>query len=251
MDNRYIDKVLSEMKPFLEENGFAPESDYIFKNDNKKVSVEYDEGRQMFLLKVSDFSAEENKFGDWREITAWLFDDSQTAKDAESVGIDFAYTLRKYMGIKAKRIATDASSIDLPTATKSDVMTVTGFTKKMLDVFPSLKEPYKEHIAVFGNFLYIKFFGEYLVDCYKDIFRSNSKKQVKKLYDVLAVAYVKGDKDTVNIIVALLCAAAYKDEAITAEIRSMLAENSHFLSAFNSFLAVFPKNKKLFAALVK
>lgn len=251
MDNRYLDNVVKEMRPFLEENGFTAESDFVFKTDSKKVEIEYNDDRQMFLLKVADFSDENGGFGEYREINAWLFDDSQNVKDAESVGIDFAYTLRKELGIKPKRLVTDASAIDLPTATKSDVMNITGFIKKMLDVFPSLKDPYKEHIATYGNFLYIKFFGDYLVDCYKDIFNSNSKKQVKKLYDVLAVAYVKGDKDTVNIIIALLCAAAYKNAEITAEIHTMLAENTHFLQAFNSFMTVFPKNKKLFKALVK
>lgn len=251
MDNRYLGNVVNEMNPFFEENGFVAESDFVFKTDNKKVLIEFNDDRQMFLMKVADFSEETGSFGEWREINAWLFDDTQSVKDAESVGIDFTYTLRKELGIKAKRLATNASAIDLPTATKSDVMNITGFTKKMLDVFPSLKEPYKEHVATYGNFLYIKFFGESLVDYYKEIFTSNSKKQVKKLYDVLSVAYVKGDKDTVNIVIALLCAAAYKDEKIIAAIHEMLADNTHFCQAFDSFLSVFPKNKKLFNALMK
>lgn len=239
------------MMPFFEENNFKAVSDSCFEGATKKAVVSYDDNRQMYVLSVADFSEDEETYGELREINAWLFDDSQNAKDAEAVGIDFVGSLRKELGIKSKRIATNTNGIDLPTASKSDGMDIAGFTKKMLDVFPSLKDDYKEHVAMYGNFLYINFFGEHLVSCYKEIFSSGSKKQYKKLYDVLSVAYVKGDKDTVNIMIALLCAAAYKDENITAAIQTMLEDNSHFLSSFNNFIPAFAKNKKLLSALVK
>ena len=79
----------------------------------------------------------------------------------------------------------------------------------------------------------------------------NRKKQIKKLYDVLDDAYVKGDRDTVNVVVAVLCAAAYNSEKATTAIREMLAEDTHFLSSFNTFIPVFAKNKKLLNALIK
>ena len=239
------------MMPFFEENNFKASAENIYESSTKKAVIKYDESRQMFVLSVADFCEEDNTFGELREINAWLFDDSQNAKDAEAVGIDFTGSLRKELGIKVKRSSVNAAGVDLPTASKSDSMDIAGFTKKMLDVFPALKESYKEHVAVYGNFLYINFFGEHLVSCYKDIFNSNSKKQIKKLYDVLSVAYTKGDKDTVNIMVALLCAAAYKDETITNVIREMLADNTHFLSSFNNFIPAFARNKKLMSALIK
>jgi hypothetical protein len=130
-------------------------------------------------------------------------------------------------------------------------MTVTGFAKKMLDVYPTMKEEYKEHIAVYGNFLYINFFGESLVPNLKNTFENGSKKQIKKLYDVFEDAYLKGDKDTVNILVAVLCAAAYKNENITAAIREMLEVDKHFLASFDNLLPIFHKNKKLANALIK
>lgn len=251
MDNRFLEKVVGEIKPFFEENNFKASSDNCYESESKKAIVNYDENRQMFTLSVADFSEEEGNFGELREINSWLFDDTQNAKDAEAVGIDFTVSLRKELGIKTKRIATDITGVDLPTASKSDTMNISGFTKKMLDVYPALKDPYKEHVSVYGNFLYINFFGEHLVSCFKETFESCSKKKIKKLYDVLSVAYVKGDKDTVNILLAVLCAAAYKNEVVTGEIRTMLSDNMHFLASFENLLPVLPKNKKLFKALVK
>lgn len=250
MDNRYYENVIAEMKPFLDEQGFKLLENGSFSNNAKNIRVNYDEARQMYALSVADISPDDNTLGDYREINAWLFDDSQIAKDATSVGIDFTASLRKELGIKNKRNSA-ALDIELPTASKSDTMNVTGFTKKMLDVFPTLKDAYKEHVALYGNFLYINFFGEHLVSCYKELLSTHSKKQIRKLYDVLSVAYIKGDKETVNIMVALLCAASYQDDAITAEIRAMLDENKHFLASFDNFIPVFATNKKLQKALLK
>lgn len=231
------------MEPLLSEQGFKAGENGEFSNDTKKVLVAYDEEKQMYRFSIADID------GDYKEISAWLFDDSQNAKDASSVGIDFAATLRKELGITAKRVGNN--NIELPSASKSGNMTVTGFAKKMLDVYPTMKEEYKEHIAVYGNFLYINFFGESLVPNLKNTFENGSKKQIKKLYDVFEDAYLKGDKDTVNILVAVLCAAAYKNENITAAIREMLEVDKHFLASFDNLLPIFHKNKKLANALIK
>ena len=243
MDNRFLPEVIKEMEPLLSEQGFKAGENGEFSNDTKKVLVAYDEEKQMYRFSIADID------GDYKEISAWLFDDSQNAKDASSVGIDFAATLRKELGITAKRVGNN--NIELPSASKSGNMTVTGFAKKMLDVYPTMKEEYKEHIAVYGNFLYINFFGESLVPNLKNTFENGSKKQIKKLYDVFEDAYLKGDKDTVNILVAVLCAAAYKNENITAAIREMLEVDKHFLASFDNLLPIFHKNKKLANALIK
>ncbi len=250
MSNNYFDNVINEMKPFLDEQGFVSSAEGVFSTATHKIRVFYDENTLMYKLYLSIFSEENDEFGEESEINAWLFDDTQNAKDAESVGIDFVATLRKALGIKVKR-AVASNSVELPTASKSGNMTVVGFAKKMLDVYPAIKDDYKEHISIYGNFLYINFFGEHLVPQLKNTFSSGSKKQVKKLYDVFEDAYLKGDRDTVNIMVALLCASAYKDDQITAVIREMLDVDKHFLQSFDNFLNVLPTNKKLFKALVK
>ncbi len=248
MDNRYYENVIKEMQPFLDENGIKSIGNDIFANESKQFSVAYNENRQMYILSVADID-EDGAVLEFKEINAWLFDDSQNAKDAEAVGIDFVNTMRKELGIKIKRAVNN--DIELPSASKTGAMTVTGFAKKMLDVFPNLKDEYKEHISVYGNFLYINFFGEHLVPLMNNLFVTGTKKQIKKLYDVFEVAYVKGDKDTVNIMIALLCAASYNDEKATAAVKEMLSVDAHFTASYINFIPVFQKNKKLFSALIK
>ena len=247
MDNRYFDKVIGEMKPFLEEQGFKFIENK-FENDEKIISVNFDDARQMYTLSIAEKSEEDEPA--FSEISAWLFDDSQNEKDAVSVGIDFVATLRKELNVKIKRTV-NSSSVDLPTASKSDNMNITAFTKKMLDIFPSLKDEYKAHVSVYGNFLYLNFFGEHLVPLIKNLFETGTKKQINKFYVVLEDGYVKGDKDTVNVMVAVLCASSYNNETVKNGIKEMLAENKHFLTSFEGFLPVLSNNKKLLNALVK
>ncbi len=248
MDNRYDSNVISEMQPFFDEHGFRQKEDGSFQNDTKSVIVKYEDDRQMYTLSVAD--VEDGKPGEYSELVAWLFDDSQNAKDAVAVGVDFVGSLRKHMGIKIKR-STNTSEVELPSVSKNGSMNVNGLAKKMLDFFPPLKEEYKNHIAEYGNFLYLNFFGEFLVPQIKTVLNSGNKKQIKKLFDLFKDIYVQGDKDTVNTVVAVLCAAAYQDEKTVAVVRETLADDTHFLSSFTNFLPIFSKNKKLMAALVK
>ena len=248
MDNRYLENVIAEMQPFLDENGFKA-VDGIYKNDKNAVAVEYNDDRQMYILKMA--SIEEDGSFELGEASAWLFDDSQNAKDAIAVGMDFTNTLKEKMGIRSKRLATSASAVDLPTASKDGSYSVTSFTKKMLDVFPTLKDEYKEHVAMYGNFLYLNFFGEKLVPQIKEVLLENNKKNVKKLFEVLQNGYIQGDAETVNAIVAVLAAACVNDETAKANAVAALGDNKHFADAITQLIPVLAKNKKLTAALLK
>ena len=247
MENKYFDSVLAEMQEVIKEANLKLE-DNILKNDTKSVKIEYLEEKQLYTISVADIDGE--TVSEYKQISAWLFDDTQTAKDAAAVGIDFAEALRKEFGIKAER-KTVNNLIDLPTAQKGVDNNVNALTKKMLDIFPALKDEYKSHVAHFGNFLYLNFFGEHLVPRMIRLFEEGTTKQIKKFYNTIVDFYVQGDNDTINTVVALLAAAAYKNDTVTAKIREMLAEDKHFLNSFNMFIPVFAKNKKLMAALIK
>lgn len=242
MDNRYIGKVIEEMSPFFDEHGFKKTGDSEYRNEKAAVLIGYDEARQMFTLNMTD----EN--GEYKEISAWLFDDSQTEKDAVSVGIDFTETLSDSLGVKKNTRA--QSAIDMPTASKdgSDIAT---FTKKVLDVYPQFKEPYRAHIAKYGNFLYLNFFGETLVPQLNNTLKSGDKKAIKKIFQVFESTYITGDKDTINAMVAVIAAATIDDTAAQESLNKTLEENKHMLNAVTSLAPKIKSSKKLSAALLK
>lgn len=247
MDNRYLENVIKEMQPFFDENGFKAVDD-VYKNDKKAVAIEYSDDRQMFILKTADIQ-EDGSF-ELLETNAWLFDDSQNAKDAVAVGIDFTSTLKSQLGIK-QRVNASANAVDLPTISKDSGYNITAFTKKMLDVFPALKDEYKAHVSHYGNFLYLNFFGENLVPLVKSVLLENNKKNVKKLFDVFQNGYVQGDRDTVNVIVAVIAAACVKDDTAKANAIAALGDNKHFIDSVTQFIPIVASNKKLSASLLK
>lgn len=247
MDNRYYDNVIKEMQPFLDENNFKTLEDGSFLNDTKKVKVEYNEERQMYSLFIADIEDGEAK--EYSEVSSWLFDDSQNAKDAGSVGVDFTATLRENMGIKIKRAV--STEIDLPTATKTGSYTISGFSKKMLDIFPAFKDSYKEHVAEYGQFLYLSFMGEYLVPQIKEILLANDRKTVKKIIDFLSDCFNKGDRETVNAVVAVTTAAIYNDDTLKDNFFAAVEDEKYYMEAVKNFIPVFPTNKKLVSLLIK
>ena len=237
--------VLKELNPLFEEVGFK-QVNGVYRSDKKAVRIDYSEERQSYILSLADID-ENTEEPEFKEISSWLFDDTQTETDAEAVGIDFADTLRKKLGIK-RNSANGAAYIELPTAEKGSSLKIAGFAKKILDVYPQYKDDYKAHIAKYGNFLYLNFFGATIVPQIKATLKENNKKSRKKLLDLLENAYVNGDKDTVNAAVAVLAAAAYKDEETKNAIDDMLSQNAHYKTSFNNFLPVFAAKKKLKAA---
>lgn len=247
MENKYFDSVLSEMQEIIKQADLKVEGN-ILTNDTKSVKIEYLEDKQIYQMSIANI--EDGNVGEYKQLSAWLFDDSQTAKDAESVGIDFADALRKEFGIVKKNSYAN-NAIDLPTAQKGSDYDINALTKKMLDIFPALKDEYKTHVAHYGNFLYLNFFGEHLVPRVVRLFEEGTSKQIKKFYNTILEFYVQGDSATINTVVVILAAAAHKNENVTAKIREMLSQNKHFLNSFNMFIPFFEKNKKLLNTLIK
>ncbi len=247
MDNRFLGDVLNEMQPFFDEQGFKSLADGTFKSETKAVKVEYSEDRQMFLLLKADITEEGE--GEFCEVNAWLFDDSQNAKDAQAVGIDFTETLRKDLGIRHTRSANFA--VELPASSKDGVMSVAGFTKKVLDIYPQFKDEYKAHVSKYGNFLYLEFFSYTLIPQIKLTLKEGNKKAVKKLYELLENAYLIGDRETVNTVVAVVSAAACESEEIKTAAIAMLEGDSHLQKGVIEFIPVIDKSKKLRASLIK
>lgn len=242
MDNRYIGKVIEELSPFFEENKYEKTGENEYANEKFKVKIDYSDSRQMYLLYLAPAE------GEYAEISAWLFDDSQTERDAASVGLDFTETLLEKTG--TKKNSRVAAMVDMPVA-KKDGADVATFAKKVLDVYPQFKDAYRDHVSKYGNFLYLNFFGETLVPQLKTVFRSGDRKALKKIMPVFESTYVTGDKDAVNAMLACIAAAVCEDEEAKKNLAEALKENNHMYKAATELAEKLKTNKKLREALIK
>ncbi len=247
MDNRYYKNVISEMQSLLDEQKFVYQQDGSYKNDKRAVKVVYDEEKQSYVLMLARI--DEGELAEFVEVSSWLFDDSQNEKDAASVGIDFCETLRENLGVKVNTRV--SAQVDLPYVSKTDDYNVTALTKKLLDFFPQFKDAYKEHVLKYGNFLYLEFFGTYFVPQITAVYQKGDKKITKKLTDIFENAYVLGDKEAVNALVAVVSAAVIEDETARKNLFASLGENKHFISSVESFLSYGFKNPKIRKLLLR
>ncbi len=248
MDNRYLEFVVAEMQGILDEKAFKQTEEGVFENETKQIKVVYDEAKQVYRLLSSDIT--DGKGGEERELSAYLFDDSQTKRDAASVGIDFADSLKKEFGIKRSRVSGNANEIDLPTASKNAQMTVEGFTAKLLAVYPEFKETYKESVAKNGMYLYLEFFRETLTPKISSVLIGGTDKQIKKIVDLLNGCYIDGDKETGTLIIAVLSVACEQSEGLLAKISEIQGKDSYLVPLVRNFLPELKNNKTLREALI-
>ncbi len=244
MDNRYYGTVIGEMKGFFEENGFKSSGD-VFSNDKLSVKIEYDEARQVYNLLIADVN--DGAVGEYAVATSYLFDDSQLERDAESVGMDFVDTLKKRLGVTAKRRV--SAQIDLPSANKGDAITISVLTSKLLAIYPALKETYKAEVEAKGKYLYIDFMSRYFVPEIRRTLEAGNKKATKKLVDMLTEMFVGGDNATSTAVVALLSSAIGKNEQRFTAAAEHMDECQSLVMSVNNMIPLLGKNKKLTSAL--
>ena len=242
---KYFNAIISEMQVLLDGQKLVREGD-IFKNDQNAVKIEYNEATKQFELLLATVT--DGAVSDFSVISSWLFDETQNEKDALAVGVDFADTLRGKLGLKKERGTVAAQ---LPVAEKNDSATILALTQKLLAVFPQYKDAYKASVEKYGKFLYLDFYTENFVPAAAALIDSGNKKQIQKLFDMLAEMYVSGNSETVDAIVAIICAVQFQNESRAATVAEQLADNTHLKTAVREFSAALSKNKKLQAALIK
>ncbi len=245
MDKKYFDAIISEMQVLLDGQKFVLDGE-VYKNEQKAVKIEYNEAAKQFVLLLADI--ENGEMGEFYAASSWLFDESQNERDALAVGVDFADTLRGNLGVKKEKASV---SVDLPVAEKGDTATISALTQKLLAIFPQFKETYKESVAEYSKFLYLDFYVENFVPAIKNLIETGTKKQNKKLFDMLSDMYNTGKGDTTDIVVALVSAAIYNNENGKAAFDDFAGENKHMQTAVKEFLKTLEKNKKLKEILIK
>lgn len=245
MDKKYFDAIIGEMQVLFDGQKFTKQDD-VYKNDQKAVKIEYNEEAKQFVLLVADIN--EGETGEFSAASSWLFDETQNERDAATVGVDFADTLRIQLGIKKER---SAANVDLPVADKNDTATISALTQKLLANFPQFKEAYKESVQKHNKFLYLDFFAEKFVPAIKQLMETGTKKQNKKLFDMLSEMYNTGNGETTDAVVAIICAVIYNDEKKAQLFAEYTNENKHMKTAVREFTKILSKNTKLQTALIK
>ena len=151
----------------------------------------------------------------WKILATWLFDpECDTAKEAESIGDDFAETIR---GPK------QTAAIQKQKKRKKDGENTVDplfLANRMVTYFPELKDEIAFEKAHYEEFRGVTFAEEKIVPRFREMIEHSSDKKLEKISAGRAALYSTGDLDTKGIITYDLLNAIDNDEKFKALIES-------------------------------
>ena len=212
MELKYFELIISEMRPFLNEQGFRPgksegELSALFETQKAAASILFDETTSQIKLMFADI--DENKEGDFRLLSAWLFDEQHSDRDAKHIALDFVDSLRSAMGVKLD-VKRSAKDIELPgKGVPGSSPNIDAFCARFLAICPQYKDDYKEHILQYNELLYNDFFAATAVPHLKSILAESNKKQCVKFFEFLDDMYAQSDNVVGTVITAVILGGVF------------------------------------------
>ncbi len=144
---------------------------------------------------------------DWKTLATWLFDpESDGTREAESIGDDFADTIR---GPKQTSAAKKQKKRKKDGETNVDPLFLAN---RMVTYFPVLKDEIAYEKAHYDEFRGITFAEEKIVPKFGPMISSANEKKIEKISQGLSALYTQGDLDTKGIITYLMLNSIDDDE---------------------------------------
>ncbi|MBQ7548684.1 MAG: hypothetical protein IJT03_03160 [Clostridia bacterium] len=180
------------------------------------VKIDFFEGK--ISLFCSAAQADKAVDNDFKKMSTSLFDpETSDNRDISYIVNEFCDSINETYAKK------DKSKSKLPqpvskSAAKSgsvyyDVLTLGS---RFAQIYPELKQAYKENIEKYGEFLADEFFVNYGNAKFRETVRENDPTQMKKLFNMLNEVYNDGTNQTQSVIVVTILGSLYDDEALLA-----------------------------------
>lgn len=150
---------------------------------------------------------DETPDNDWKTLATWLFDpESDSTKEAESIGDDFAETIR---GPKQSTARQKQKKRKKDGEANVDPLFLAN---RMVTYFPVLKDEIAYEKAHYEEFRGITFAEEKIVPKFAHMIEDANEKKIEKVSQGLSALYTQGDLDTKGIITYLMLNSIDNDE---------------------------------------
>ena len=185
---------------------------------NVAYSIVYYFDKKRILLRSCEMEDGEPD-NTWKTIATWLFDpETDTARDAENIGEDFAETIRgpKQVAVqKQKKSKKDGESTSDPLF----------FANRMVGYFPELRDEIAYEKAHYESFRGITFADEKIMPKFREYVKTLNKGAVEKFSKTLSELYDAGDLDVKGIITYILLNSIEDDEVFEKVTGNFAPEN--------------------------
>lgn len=205
MDYSFMDTITQRVAEVLEPKGYVKQKvetdkDYasMFKGESNAYIIVYNAKKKLTALKVCGITDGEPD-NNWKSISTWIFDpeNGDGQKEIKSISNDFIEALAgskpKLSNKSKKKNNNDDGNADPK-----------FFCKRMMNVFPDLKEEIWAEEDGYDPFRGVTFSEKHIVPKVNELLKSKNKQQINKLASVLNAQYSAGDLSTRSIITIVI-----------------------------------------------
>jgi hypothetical protein len=192
-----------EPEPLEDQAGRA----VIFAADEVAYSLLYAVKRQSFVLRSTTLTSS-GKPGDWRELSAWLFDMKAGERaDAESIVNDFLEVVRG-----PKRVAVVQQQRKKAGKGENRTVDPLFFINRLASLFPEVREELNQEKITYGQVRFITFLRAHVIPRVEDLVQKYPDSEpVGKLCELLEDMYKNGDMDLRSIVTYVFCNGLSKE----------------------------------------
>ena len=218
--------------PVSEKNGA---SIITYGGKNGTVKIEYFEGKISLFCALSQADSAVDQ--DFKKVSTSLFDiEAADHRDIKYIVNDFSDGINDTYGKKekSKKLPQPVSkSAAKSGAVYYDLVTLGS---RFVQIYPELKEYYKQNIEKYGEFLADDFFVNYGNAKFRETVKQNDPIQMRKLFNMLNEVYNDGTNQTQSVIVVTILGSIYDDENLLANCVDYMDEMTLFVIETNKIL---------------
>lgn len=100
---------------------------------------------------------------------------------------------------------------------------------RFVQIYPELKDAYKQNIEKYGEFLADEFFTKFANEKFRETVKKNDPQQMKKLFNMLNEVYNDGTNQVQSVIVVTILGSIYDDENLLANCVDYMDEMTLFV----------------------
>ncbi len=189
------------------------------------------------LLDITEKAGE----GDFVKVESNLLDlEGFEDRDIKSLSNEILETVSTSYGKKAKQAQKKAPQTISKTAAKNGASyDANTFASRIVNLYPELKDAYKENFQTYDEFLGDDFFVNHANEYIMNTIRSNNPQEMKKLFKILSDIYENGSNDVQDLVVVTILGELNNDAELIARCREQITDEDFYetLVAVNKYLA--------------
>lgn len=219
-----FDIICTRLEKALEPQGFTKqkvdstgkELVSLFTGETTAYSVSYISDKSYMVLRICTMT-DEGPDNQWKTVATWMYNpQTDSTKEAESIGNDFADNVTSPTAIKKMRQTKKKKSDDQGNADPIFL------AKRFVAFFPELKEEIKNEYDCYYPFRGVTFTRASIVPRVNQFLLRATQKEVDKLSQMLSTQYSNGDVDTRSIITIVILNSV--DESYKEALKSSMSQ---------------------------